>query len=279
MIHVQRVNDMEDPRVEAYRNVREADLRGRHDLFIAEGRLVVGILVSGCRFRAESILVTEPALQSLLPQLEAAEHTPEVYVADLPVMSEIVGFDIHRGCLAAGRRRPVPNAEQLLGDPESLGSLIVGVEDLSNHDNIGGIFRNAAAFGASGILLTPRCCDPLYRKSIRVSMGHVLRLPYATLPAGAHGVAELKRLGWTTIALTPRPDAMPLGEAMAMLENHSTQRVCLLLGGEGSGLSSGMLNGADFRVRIPMSAGVDSLNTAVAGAIAMQRLAEQMGGR
>lgn len=275
-MQVLQITDIEDPRVQAYRNVREADLKGRERLFIAEGRLVVSLLLRGCRFPVESVLVTEAALEAISPDLDEAESPPPVMVASPEIMNSIVGFDIHRGCLAAGRRVPVPDAAELLG-AELDARLLIAVEDLFNHDNLGGVFRSAAAFGVGGILLTPRCCDPLYRKSIRVSMGHALRVPYGTIPAEADGADELKRLGVFTIALTPQDGSLSLADCSDRIRAERPDRVCLLLGSEGPGLSDPMIEAADLRLRIPIASGVDSLNASVAGAIAMQRIAEAMG--
>ena len=275
-MQVVTISDIEDPRVQAYRNVREADLKGRERLFIAEGRFVVSLLLRGCRFPVESVLVTEAALEAIRPDLDAAESPPPVMVASPEVMNSIVGFDIHRGCLAAGKRIPVPDASELIrANPEA--RLFVGVEDLSNHDNLGGLFRSAAAFGVGAMLLTPRCCDPLYRKSIRVSMGHALRVPYGTVPGAAEGAEVLRQLGVYTIALTPQGGSFSLSDCAERIRAEQPDRVCLLLGSEGTGLSDAMIEGADLRVRIPIARGVDSLNASVAGAIAMQRIAEAMG--
>lgn len=273
-MRVIRVTDIEDPRVQAYRNVRDADLKGRDRLFIAEGRFVVRLLLRGARFPVESVLVTEAALESIREDLDEQDSLP-VMVASPEVMNAIVGFDIHRGCLAAGKRLPVPSARDLLAEHHAA-RLCVCVEDLSNHDNLGGVFRSAAAFGAGAVLLTPRCCDPLYRKAIRVSMGHALRVPFAEVPAGAEGIAHLKDLGFLTVALTPASNALSLEECAEKIRAEQPARVCLLLGSEGPGLSDAMIEGADLCVRIPIAGGVDSLNAAVAGAIAMQRLAEAM---
>lgn len=272
-----RIESIEDPRVASYRNVREADLKGRDALFMAEGRFVVSLLLRDGRFGVESVFLSEAAFEAMRPVLESLAEPPPVYVASRAVMGSIVGFDIHRGCLAAGRRLPVPLARDWLGTSPDDARLLIATEEISNHDNMGGIFRNAAAFGAAGVLISPRCCDPLYRKSIRVSMGHALRLPYAELPVGADGIAVLREQGVFTIALTPEDGAVPIARAAEQIEADQPRRVCLLLGSEGDGLSRAMIEGADLRVRIPIAAGVDSLNASVAAAIAMQRLSEALG--
>ena len=271
------ITEIEDERVAPYRNVRDADLRGRDELFMAEGRFVVSLLLRDARYQAESVLVTEHALEAIRPALERHADPPPVYLASREVMGSIVGFDIHRGCLSAGRRLPVPAASEFLAGLGPEDRLLVLAEDLANHDNMGGVFRSAAAFGASGVLITPRCCDPLYRKAIRVSMGHALRVPYATIPAGSEGAELLRRAGFLTVALTTAPDAIPPGELARKLDGHSDPRVCLLLGSEGEGLTDGASGSAAVRVRIPIAGGVDSLNATVAASIAMQRVSECLG--
>ncbi len=271
------ITDIEDARVAPYRNVRDADLQGRDELFMAEGRLVVSLLLRDARYAAESVLVTEHALGAIRPALESHADPPPVYVASREVMGSIVGFDIHRGCLSAGRRLPVPDAPEFLAALGPQDRLLVLAEDLSNHDNMGGVFRSAAAFGASAVFITPRCCDPLYRKAIRVSMGHALRVPYATVPSGSAGVELLRRAGFLTVALTTAPDAVSPEELARTLAGRGDHRICLLLGSEGEGLTEGASESADLRVRIPISDGVDSLNATVAASIAMQRVSECLG--
>jgi len=271
------ITEIEDERVAPYRNVRDADLRGRDELFMAEGRFVVSLLLRDARYQAESVLVTEHALEAIRPALERHADPPPVYLASREVMGSIVGFDIHRGCLSAGRRLPVPDASDYLAGLGPEHRLLVLAEDLVNHDNMGGVFRSAAAFGASAVLITPRCCDPLYRKAIRVSMGHALRVPYATIPAGSEGAELLRRAGFLAVALTTAPDAVSPGELARKLGEHSDPRVCLLLGSEGEGLTDGASGSAAVRVRIPIAGGVDSLNATVAASIAMQRVSEHLG--
>jgi tRNA G18 (ribose-2'-O)-methylase SpoU len=271
------IQDINDPRIAPYRQVREADLRGRDRLFMAEGRFVVSLLLRDGRFPVDSVFVTQPALEAIRPAVEACDHPPPVYVAPRSLMSEIVGFDIHRGCLAAGRRQPVPSASDWLDHAPADIRLLIATEEISNHDNMGGIFRSAAAFGAGAVLVSPRCCDPLYRKAIRVSMGHALRLPYAEYPAGKQGIQTLRERGVASIALSTGHDSIAISDAARRLAADPPERVCLLLGSEGAGLSGPMIENADLRVRIPIAPGVDSLNATVAASIAMQRLAEAMG--
>ncbi len=268
-MRLERVESIEDERVEVYRNVRDADLVGRRGLFMAEGELVVRTLLSArSRFRARSVLLSERRLQGLRDAMEAAEADLSVYVAPQEVMDEIVGFRIHRGVLAAGERGGLPEARSILRQVQGPAT-VLAMERLANHDNVGGALRNAAAFGAAAALVTEGCCDPLYRKAIRVSIGAALTLPLGRLPFGRASVQTLRDAGFTTIALTPARDAIDLDE----LAGERFARAALLLGAEGCGLSEEAMEAADVRVRIPMEADVDSLNVATASGIALHRLA------
>jgi len=268
-MRLERIETIEDERAEPYRNVRDADLVGRRGLFMAEGELVVRTLLLGrSRFHAESVLLAESRFPALRDALESASDDLPVYVAAQEVMDAIVGFPIHRGVLAAGKRGETPQASDLLktiGGP----TMVVAMEDLANHDNVGGVLRNAAAFGAAAALFTDGCCDPLYRKAIRVSMGAALTTPLGNLPAGRAGVEALRVAGFTTIALTPARDAVEIDA----LEGVRFARAALLLGAEGPGLRDDTLGAADVRVRIAIAEGVDSLNVATASGVALHRLA------
>lgn len=270
MAPIERIDSLEDPRVADYRNIRDGDLLGRRGLFMAEGRLVVRTLLCAPGFRTRSVLLTESALEALSDALDPAGAGPRVFVADQAMLNDIAGLDVHRGCLAAGERgEPTPVA-RLLDHLDPGPSMVVVMEDLSNHDNVGGVFRNALAFGAEGVLLGPRCCDPLYRKSIRVSMGAALRVPFARGREWAEVVTALRAAGYTLLALTPDSAAVDID--LLANDNARPRRLALLLGAEGSGLSAGALEGADMRVRIPIAPTVDSLNVATAAGIAMHRL-------
>ena len=190
-----------------------------------------------------------------------------VYFAEQEVMDGIVGFHIHRGVLSCGERIAAPSVGSIVG--ASSGPVVV-LEDLANHDNVGGVFRNAAAFGSGGVLLTARCCDPLYRKALRVSMGHVLSTPYAAVESASVACERLHDHGWTTLALTPDPAAPTLRDLIDSGE--AGDRTAVLLGAEGPGLTAGALASATHRARIPIGEGVDSLNVVVAGAIALSAL-------
>lgn len=276
MAPIERIQSIDDPRTADYRDVRDADLMGRRGLFMAEGRLVVRTLLTDSRFRARSVLVTEPALESLRGALEASEHRPTVYLADQAVLNGIAGLDVHRGCLAAGERGEPLTAQQALASAGSGPAMVVAMESLSNHDNVGGVFRNALAFGASAVLLGPHCCDPLYRKAIRVSMGAALRVPFARGGDWPEVVGALRDAGFVTVALTPAPGALDLDALARSAER--PRRVALLLGAEGPGLSDEAMRAADLCVRIAIASGVDSLNVATASGIAMHRLAPDLQG-
>jgi len=258
--------DPDDPRVAAYRGVRDPQLARLNGLFIAEGRLVVRrVIESGHRVR--SVLVNDAARNALEPLLDALEAP--VYVCDSAAIAAITGYNIHRGCLALVER-PDPVAP---GEIVERARTIVALEDVANADNVGGVFRNAAAFGAA-VLLSPRCCDPLYRKAIRTSMGAVLTVPWARIDDWPAGLFALRERGFTIAALTPREPALAL-ETFAAGRNPS--RVVLVAGTEGAGLSAAVGTNADCRVRIPIATAVDSLNLAVAVGIALSRLASRPG--
>jgi len=255
------VTSADDPRIAEYRNVREADLRLRDGLFLAEGRLNVKRLITGSPYRTRSVLVTGTALQAIRAALaRLADDTP-VYVGSQALLADVVGYAMHRGCLAAGERGAEPDLRSLLGRaPRTL----VVLEDVSNPENVGSVFRNALALGADGVVLTRRCVDPLYRRSIRVSMGASLRLPYARVDDGAAGLDALRAAGFTNVALVAAHGAAPLAR-----ECYVPQRIALWLGSEGDGLSEGVLAQIERRVTIPMATGADSLNVATASAIAL----------
>lgn len=268
---VEPVSSLDDPRLADYRNVRDGELMRQRGLFMAEGRLVVRTLLTDSRFRARSVLVTDAALEAASAWLPPSDGPP-VYVAPQQLMNEVAGFDVHRGCLAAGERGPDLTVGEVLTDLAPRGAqpaLVVVLEGLTNHDNVGGVFRAAAALGAGAVLLDPRCCDPLYRKAIRVSMGAALLIPFARA-ALPELLEALQSAGFATVALTPAPGARDIETLTGDADR--PRRVALLLGAEGPGLSHAALEQAEHRVRIPMAPGVDSLNVATAAAIAMHRL-------
>jgi tRNA G18 (ribose-2'-O)-methylase SpoU len=244
--------------------VRERDLIGRRGAFIAEGEVVLRILLGeDSRCHAASLLIADKRLERLGPLIGALPAEVPVYAASQAVMDVIVGFPIHRGIMAHGLRPPDPGAEALLAalGPRAVVLVLFGI---ANHDNMGGLFRNAAAFGAQAVLLDATCCDPLYRKAIRVSVGAALKVPFARLPVGEAAVDLLARNGFTVLALSPKG-----AEPLAGLRR--PDRAAVLLGAEGPGLPDAVLAKART-VAIPMAPGWDSLNVAAASAIMLHEL-------
>jgi tRNA G18 (ribose-2'-O)-methylase SpoU len=267
------IDDLDDPRIADYRNVPDPALLAERGVFVAEGRLVVRALLASRRFRPRSLLVSEASAASLEDALAAIAPTCPIYVASKALMSGIVGFNVHRGCLALGERPAASAAEDVL-PPDDAGALLVVLEGIANADNVGGIFRNAAAFGADAVLLSPGCCDPLYRKAIRVSIGGTLAVPFASGGAWPECLARLRKRGFAVVALTPGPASADIdGDASPW---RSRRRLALLAGTEGGGLTRGALELADYRVRIPMAPGADSLNVATAVGIALHRLSTRV---
>ena len=263
VIHVASISD---PRLADYRNIPDPDLLRERGIFVAEGRHVVRRLVAESRFLTRSLLVTPPAYESLADLHSRLAALP-VFIVDQNAMTEIAGFNIHRGCLAIGEREALPPWSDLARDARRL----VILEHVSNADNVGGIFRNAAAFGVDAVLLGPACTDPLYRKAIRTSMGAALKIPFASLDGWPGDLEALRQAGFTLIALTPAPDAEDLRTSAAQRRG-AAERIALLLGHEGHGLSDAAMQCADVRFRIAMAAGVDSLNVAAAAAVALYEL-------
>lgn len=256
---IEAIDDVDDPRVADYLALKEGERAG---VFIAEGLLVVEALLARGRYPVRSLLVAEGRVARLPP---VPPGVP-VYVASQAVLDRIVGFPIHRGVLAAGDPTAAPTIDALLeGDSRTL---VVGA-GLSNHDNVGSLFRSAAGLGADAVILDDRSADPLYRKAIRVSMGHALTLPSCARAPLPEILSALGRRGWQTWAATPGEGAQDLGERVRRGPPLGREKVAVLVGAEGEGLDPAVIAGADVRVRIPMSAGVDSLNVATAAAIVL----------
>lgn len=262
---LERIGDPEDPRMAPYRNVRERDAVGREGRFLAEGKVVLSVLFEARRFEVDSALILDSRLEGMRETLAKAPRGMPVYVAEQSVMDQVAGFHIHRGILAAGRKRPAEQVGSLLARlPER--ALVVVLVGIANHDNVGAIFRNAAAFGADAILLDATSCDPLYRKAIRVSVGAALKVPYAVAPNAEAVLTALEEAGFTPYALSPRGEASVRGMKRP-------RRVAVVLGSEGSGLPDAIMRRART-VRIPMAPGFDSLNVATAAAIALHEMWE-----
>lgn len=258
-----RVASIDDERVALYRLTADHRALGARGLFVAEGRLVVARLLTSPRFPIQSILLTGPAFDSLEPALAAHPPSAPVYIVDQSAIDGLAGFNIHRGCLALAAR-PAPSI--LAPDHVRSARRIIALERVSNPDNVGGIFRSAAALGADLVVLGPDCGDPLYRKSVRTSMGAVLELPFVDAGPWPRALRGLREGGVTIVALTPRTHAASIREMSA------EGPTALLVGHEGEGLTDAALGEASLVARIPMAAGVDSLNAAAAASIAMYQL-------
>ncbi|WP_026791814.1 TrmH family RNA methyltransferase [Pleomorphomonas oryzae] len=255
------VTDPADPRLAPFMNIRDRDLRQAHgDAFITEGESVLTVFLSeGSRFRPEALLVARNRIDTALAW-SPPDDLP-IFVAEQGVMDAIVGFPIHRGLLGLGRRAPSPALSTLLADRPRV---VVGLVGIANHDNMGGIFRNAAAFGAGAMVLDATSCDPLYRKAIRVSVGGVLRVPFTRLDAGASVASALSGEGYRVLALSPHG-------TMRLDEVPTDRPLALLLGTEGPGLPNSEMASAET-VRIDMAGGFDSLNVATTSGIALYEL-------
>jgi tRNA G18 (ribose-2'-O)-methylase SpoU len=262
---IERIHRADDPRVAGYRGVRDGEMVRSRGLFVAEGRFVVRRVVEDRRYRVQSIFVNDAALRDLEPVIANTAADVPIFVGGAQELAEIAGYDVHRGCLALVHRPRPTSADELIGSAKSL----VVLEAVSNADNVGGVFRNAAAFGTGGVLLTPGCCDPLYRKAIRTSMGAVLRVPFADAEDWPGVLARIRAAGFAIVALTPRAPSETL-EAFAARPRVS--RVALMVGSEGAGLTPAAETAADYRVRIQIADSVDSLNLAVAAGIALYEL-------
>ena len=260
MAHLIEVSDPDDPRLSDYRDLRDVELRkhleAEHGLFLAEGEKVVRRAVEG-GFTARSFLMAPRWLDGLSDVLERSEAP--CYVVDEDLAEQVTGFHVHRGALASLERSPLLSVADVLSSART----VVVLEDVVDHTNVGAIFRSAAALGVDAILLSPRCADPLYRRSIKVAMGAVFSVPYARMDTWYDGLGELSKAGFTTVALTPAADAVEIEDAVRGLD-----RVALLMGSEGPGLSRRWMETADRRAVIPMAAGIDSLNVAAATAVA-----------
>ncbi len=270
------VTDVTDPRLADYARLTDMELRTRLEsgqgLFIAEGTKVISRAVAA-GYPVRSVLVAERRLAdlpALLPRL-AATGAP-VYVVTDKTAEQLTGYRVHRGALASLHRKPLPEVPALAAAARR----VIVLEDLVDHANVGAIFRCAAALGVEAVFLSPRCADPLYRRAVKVSMGAVFAIPYARMTGWFDGLAGLRVAGFRLLALTPDPAAAPISAAVA--GQRTAQKIALLLGAEGDGLSSRWLHEADQAVRIPMhpgalASGVDSLNVVAAAAIACHLLA------
>ncbi len=284
------LDDPDDPRLDLYRALNDPAGRIRLDadqsVFVVEGRLAVErLLTSG--YTVRSLLVDDHQVTAAgdLVAATRARGAP-VFVGSRALVAGTVGFALHRGVVAIAERPAPTGAGRLLADaagtsaPDRASPLVAVLEGLNDHENIGSLFRNAAAFGVAGVLLDPTCADPLYRRSIRVSVGHVLHLPFARLVPWPNGLDQVRAAGFVIAALAPRPaadggvPAMSLGEVKAWMSGSDHPvGVALLLGAEGPGLTAAALAASDVVVQIPIVDRVDSLNVATAAAVAFHALA------
>ncbi|MCW2797210.1 RNA methyltransferase [Nocardioides sp.] len=254
------IDDPQDPRLADYRDLRDVELRkhleAEHGLFIAEGEKVVRRAVEA-GYTPRSFLMAPRWLDGLADVLDTSEAA--CFVVSEEMAEEVTGFHVHRGALASLQRRPLPSLDEVLEQARS----VLVLEDIVDHTNVGAILRSGAALGFDAVLLAPRCADPLYRRSIKVAMGAVFTMPWTRLPDWRDALPSLGARGFTTVALTLTDDATDIDEAVAGLD-----KVALVLGSEGHGLSPRWEGLADRRAVIPMRAGIDSLNVAAATAVA-----------
>lgn len=265
--NVVTVSSLDDPRLDDYRDVRDRDLAAR-DVFLAESESVLRVLVRRKTHPLRSVLLGASRLDKVRGILEELPAGVPVFVANQPSLDALTGFHFHRGVLAAAERVVVPDAARWLTELPRGPATVVVLEGITNHDNVGSIFRNAAALGARGVILDERTCDPLYRKAIRVSVGGCLVLPYARCTTVANVLPELRAAGFVVAALTPNEPAISL----RAFRDHRPERLALLLGSEGPGLEEGTLAGSDVRLRIGQRQDFDSLNVATASGIALHAL-------
>lgn len=261
MVQAVEIDDPADPRLVDYIGLTDTVRRVRHEpaagFFLAEGQLVMRrAALAGCPPR--SLLLAPNRVDDLLPELQALDCP--TYVASPEVLHAVTGFHVHRGALGSFGRLPVPAAQDLLATARR----VLVLEEVNSPTNLGAIFRSAAGLGMDAVLLSPQCCDPLYRRAMRVSMGEVLAVPYAYLSDWPAGLGAVRAAGFRVLALTPAADAVALDD----VDVSADERIAVLLGAEGPGLTSEAQAASDLRVRIPMAVGVDSLNVGAAAAVA-----------
>ena len=260
------IADVDDRRLELYRHLTDADARrsleAEHGVFVVEGVTAIERLLRS-EHRVRSLLLLAHQAQRLAPAL--AQRDVPVYVGSRQLLAATAGFDVHRGALAIAERPALAELEDVVSDAR----LLAVLEGLTDPVNMGAIARSGRALGVDALLLDPTCADPLYRRAVRVSMGEILFLPWTRVPRWPDGLALLRELGITLVALTPARDAIPIDE---LVTSGPPSRLALMLGTEGPGLSAAALAACDVRVRIPLKAGVDSLNVGHAAAIAFHML-------
>ncbi|MDQ0989860.1 RNA methyltransferase [Streptomyces sp. V3I7] len=260
------IEDPDDPRLGDYTGLTDVELRRRREpaegLFIAEGEKVIR-RATDAGYAMRSMLLSAKWIDAMRDVIDASPAP--VYAVSPDLAEQVTGYHVHRGALASMQRKPLPTAPELLRSARR----VAVMESVNDHTNIGAIFRSAAALGMDAVLLSPDCADPLYRRSVKVSMGAVFSVPYARLETWPHGLEAVREAGFSLLALTPDERSKTLDEVAP----HRMDRVALMLGAEGSGLSRRALDAADTWVRIPMSHGVDSLNVGAAAAVAFYAVA------
>ncbi|MFF9207950.1 MULTISPECIES: TrmH family RNA methyltransferase [unclassified Streptomyces] len=260
------IDDPDDPRLRDYTGLTDVELRRRREpaegLFIAEGEKVIR-RAGDAGYAMRSMLLSAKWVDVMRDVID--EVAAPVYTVSPELAERVTGYHVHRGALASMQRKPLPTAAELLGRARR----VAVMESVNDHTNIGAIFRSAAALGMDAVLLSPDCADPLYRRSVKVSMGAVFSVPYARLESWPSGLDAVREAGFALLALTPDEKAKTLDETAP----HTMDRVALMLGAEGDGLSRRALAAADEWVRIPMAHGVDSLNVGAAAAVAFYAVA------
>jgi tRNA G18 (ribose-2'-O)-methylase SpoU len=276
MADIITIHDADDPRIAAFHKIRERDLTGRDGQFIAEGTVVLRMLLAAHRagrgIEAEALLVLENRLAGLAPLLAEWPQDRPVYVANAATIDAIAGFHLHRGVLALGSRLTAPDVLALVASLPEQSLVLVGC-GISNHDNIGSMFRNAAGFSADAVFLDETSCDPLYRKALRVSVGSVLTTPYGRQGDARTMLATLDAAGFVIAALSPS-GTLEIGDIAEALQER--KRLALVVGTEGEGLPAEVLE-RFLTVRIAQSPGLDSLNLGTASGIALHSAARAMG--
>ena len=272
MADIREITDFGAPELDVYARLTEGQLKSRADLskglFIAESpNVILRALDGGCE--PVSLLMERRHIEGQAREVVERCGQIPLYTAPLPVLTELTGFPLTRGVLCAMRRRPLPAPEEICRDARRVAVL----ENIMNPTNLGAVFRSAAALGMDAVLLTPACCDPLYRRSVRVSMGTVFQVPWAYLGEDVSqwpepGMTRLRELGFRSAAMALREDSVSIDDPALMAE----EKLAIVLGTEGDGLGDGTIADCDYTVRIPMSHGVDSLNVAAASAVAFWQL-------
>lgn len=267
------ITDVDDPRLVDYRSLKDTELRKRYEneagVFIAEGPNVVLELLSS-RFPARSLLLSPERAEEWWDEHLAGLDAP-VYLAERPLLEEIVRFRLHQGAIAVGGRMVGQSLDELLDGVSARtdAPLLLVLEEMNDHENMGSLFRTARGLGADAVLVGPRSADPLYRRCVRVSMGHALHVPFTSTPDLEVTFDALRARGIATVALTPAPDAVSLDEV------DLRGPTALVLGAEGPGLSAQTMRSADVRVRVPMAGDIDSLNVSVTAAVVLAEAARQ----